>query len=249
MKSVIIDGIEYVPKEVEDIKYDRNFGDNKRCECGHPYYRHFDTYEDMAPIGCKYCQCSRFKEAAPSIKQEPKEDVWGTKCLSLNDILDCWYTDEDIKKQHLAHSAHFYRNDLKYSHPLFQRIKSAAFKQSSEPLPKEEGKMPLKLYKDASDFIQMTFNVSDDFYWTNFFFKKVGDNTYELWKHNELPKHVKGFTNEYTQQQMDEAMRDAFNAGRTITAVPSVVHPGNITTEPVYTTFEDYINSLHKTKQ
>lgn len=41
----------------EDIAehYDPNFGDNKECLCGHPYYRHFDTYDDMAPVGCKYC--------------------------------------------------------------------------------------------------------------------------------------------------------------------------------------------------
>lgn len=35
--------------------YDPNFGDNKKCECGHSYYRHFDSYDDMAPVGCKYC--------------------------------------------------------------------------------------------------------------------------------------------------------------------------------------------------
>lgn len=48
-----------------EISYDPSFGDDKKCECGHPYYRHFDTYEDMAPVGCKYCQidqCSGFKE-------------------------------------------------------------------------------------------------------------------------------------------------------------------------------------------
>lgn len=26
------------------------------CRCGHPYYRHWDSYEgDLAAIGCKYC--------------------------------------------------------------------------------------------------------------------------------------------------------------------------------------------------
>lgn len=30
------------------------------CECGHPYYRHFDTYEEMANAGCKYCICGDF---------------------------------------------------------------------------------------------------------------------------------------------------------------------------------------------
>lgn len=31
-------------------------------ECGHPYRRHFDTYEFMLPVGCKYCPCFTFKE-------------------------------------------------------------------------------------------------------------------------------------------------------------------------------------------
>ena len=38
------------------------YGDDRICECGHPYYRHFDTYEDMLPVGCKYCECGTFKE-------------------------------------------------------------------------------------------------------------------------------------------------------------------------------------------
>lgn len=43
-------------------QYSAWFGDDKICECGHVYYRHFDTYEDMSPIGCKYCPCRVFKE-------------------------------------------------------------------------------------------------------------------------------------------------------------------------------------------
>jgi hypothetical protein len=51
-------------------RYDPLYGDDKLCDCGHPYYRHFDTYDDMAPVGCKYCMpgygrgvCPGFKEA------------------------------------------------------------------------------------------------------------------------------------------------------------------------------------------
>lgn len=42
--------------------YDENYGDKKLCKCGHPYYRHFDTYDDMKNVGCKYCgwQCKGF---------------------------------------------------------------------------------------------------------------------------------------------------------------------------------------------
>jgi len=52
----------YIPKE---RLYDPNFGDDKVCQCGHPYYRHFDTYEEMYPCGCKYCECGTFKPVDP----------------------------------------------------------------------------------------------------------------------------------------------------------------------------------------
>ena len=44
------------------LPYNKDFGDNKECICGHAYYRHFDTYDNMEPIGCKYCDCYEFKE-------------------------------------------------------------------------------------------------------------------------------------------------------------------------------------------
>lgn len=50
----------------EEIRpmYNDAFGDDRECICGHTYYRHFDTYEAMEPVGCKYCQCDVFKEQA-----------------------------------------------------------------------------------------------------------------------------------------------------------------------------------------
>ena len=42
--------------------YNKNYDDDKVCECGHLYYRHFDTYENMESVGCKYCGCWEFKE-------------------------------------------------------------------------------------------------------------------------------------------------------------------------------------------
>lgn len=41
--------------------YDPEFGDDKLCVCGHVYYRHFDSYENMNPVGCKYCPCGVFE--------------------------------------------------------------------------------------------------------------------------------------------------------------------------------------------
>jgi len=45
-----------------EIKYNPKYGNDRVCECGDPYYRHFDTYDDMYPCGCKYCGCGTFKE-------------------------------------------------------------------------------------------------------------------------------------------------------------------------------------------
>ena len=50
----------------EKTQYDPVFGDDKKCECGHIYYRHFDPFENMSDVGCKYCsyaECEGFKEA------------------------------------------------------------------------------------------------------------------------------------------------------------------------------------------
>lgn len=53
---------------VIDRKYNPNYGDGRICQCGHTYYRHFDSYEGMEPTGCKYCDCYDFVE-------ETEEDV------------------------------------------------------------------------------------------------------------------------------------------------------------------------------
>ena len=49
-------------KKIVTHLYNPDYGDDRVCECGHPYYRHFDTYEDMYACGCKYCDCYTFKE-------------------------------------------------------------------------------------------------------------------------------------------------------------------------------------------
>lgn len=49
-------------KVVIERKYNPNYGDHRVCKCGHIYYRHFDSYDNMEPIGCKYCDCWEFEE-------------------------------------------------------------------------------------------------------------------------------------------------------------------------------------------
>lgn len=44
------------------LKYNPKYGDDRVCLCGHTYYRHFDSYEHMSAIGCKYCPCNTFEE-------------------------------------------------------------------------------------------------------------------------------------------------------------------------------------------
>ena len=60
--------LEWMLAEMQDmfdelpVPYDPKYGDDRMCKCGHPYYRHFDTYDDMYPCGCKYCGCEHFVE-------------------------------------------------------------------------------------------------------------------------------------------------------------------------------------------
>lgn len=63
-KSSISEQQPYIMVETIDTeaKYNPNYGDERICECGHPYYRHFDTYDNMWAVGCKYCECMTFKE-------------------------------------------------------------------------------------------------------------------------------------------------------------------------------------------
>lgn len=61
--------LEYEYK-VKQYMYNPNYGDNRMCVCGHPYVRHFDSYENMEACGCKYCGCQEFKEDTKSINDK-----------------------------------------------------------------------------------------------------------------------------------------------------------------------------------
>ena len=54
----------YLKKVIKRVVklYNPNYGDERICVCGHQYYRHFDTYDRMRAVGCKYCYCHKFKE-------------------------------------------------------------------------------------------------------------------------------------------------------------------------------------------
>ncbi len=61
--SVDKSSLPYLIKYVIRSEHNPNFNQDATCRCGHKYYRHFDTYEGMRPIGCKYCDC--YKWTAP----------------------------------------------------------------------------------------------------------------------------------------------------------------------------------------
>ena len=43
-------------------RYNPDYGDDRICVCGHSYARHFDSYDNMEPVGCKHCGCQAFQE-------------------------------------------------------------------------------------------------------------------------------------------------------------------------------------------
>ncbi len=59
-------------KTVEVKMYNPKYGNDRACECGHVYYRHFDSYDEMDPCGCKYCSCYIFEEKKNA--EDDKED-------------------------------------------------------------------------------------------------------------------------------------------------------------------------------
>jgi hypothetical protein len=82
----------------ENWQYNPKFGDHKVCICGHSYYRHFDTYEEMSAVGCKYCQCYRFKEAPPMPRSFVK------KGMSETDALNAYHNS--LEKKHEKKNRH-----------------------------------------------------------------------------------------------------------------------------------------------
>lgn len=52
--------VPYLEEHVIKKVWNKNYNQEAVCECGHLYYRHFDTYDDMHNVGCKYCECYEF---------------------------------------------------------------------------------------------------------------------------------------------------------------------------------------------
>jgi len=87
----------YLIRYNAELNYNPNFGDNRKCKCGHPYFRHFDPYEDNRAVGCKYCHCYTF--VCESIdttwklflddERDPVDDSWIVCRTVLTAIGEC----------------------------------------------------------------------------------------------------------------------------------------------------------------
>lgn len=66
---------EKVAKVIQTVvrAYDKNFGDDRVCQCGHTYIRHFD-WGDEYRFGCKYCDCQKFVERTEAKVETPTPD-------------------------------------------------------------------------------------------------------------------------------------------------------------------------------
>ncbi len=58
--------------EAQAPKWSAEHDQDELCACGHRYERHFDTYENMLAVGCKYCECATFQRAALPADAPPK---------------------------------------------------------------------------------------------------------------------------------------------------------------------------------
>ena len=89
----------YITKRrvVIDRFYNKNFGDDRLCGCGHAYYRHFDTYEEMYPCGCKYCDCRTWHptQTLEDIQREEEHEKRIKK----------WQEEERLKQNENTHSS------------------------------------------------------------------------------------------------------------------------------------------------
>lgn len=79
----------YLTKTIttEIKEYNPDYGDDRICICGHPYHRHFDSYNDMENTGCKYCLCTGFIEKRVKVMTDIEKQI-KEKEEELNELLE-----------------------------------------------------------------------------------------------------------------------------------------------------------------
>lgn len=114
--------------------YNSNYGDSRECVCGHPYYRHFDTYDKMYPCGCKYCGCGEFVESTDDSKEEIKcKNLLIPRYEVINDypksryeighiIVVDWTTDEYDNFPHIYRKLNWYEKRTEDDMPKYVKF-------------------------------------------------------------------------------------------------------------------------------
>lgn len=89
----------YVEKTVTNLEYNPRYGDDRVCVCGHAYYRHFDTHDDMYNCGCKYCGCHDFRDVGDEESlTRRRSDVNGEEKTELKSKYDFEHAGVYLKK-------------------------------------------------------------------------------------------------------------------------------------------------------
>lgn len=92
---------------IQHREYNPDYGDNRVCICGHSYYRHFDSYNDMENTGCKYCLCTEFIEKEVKVVMTDVEKRIEKKEEELKELLEEKNEFENLTiEQQLATTLH-----------------------------------------------------------------------------------------------------------------------------------------------
>lgn len=63
----VLQQLDEIVHELDEVKmriWNPDYDQSAKCACGHIYSRHFDGYDDMRGVGCKYCECFTFSTPA-----------------------------------------------------------------------------------------------------------------------------------------------------------------------------------------
>jgi hypothetical protein len=77
--------------------YNPKYGEDRICKCGHAYYRHFDSYDEMDPVGCKYCNCYTFESPHKDVTQVAETEAGqDSQNVGMKAKLGIRYSDNDF---------------------------------------------------------------------------------------------------------------------------------------------------------
>lgn len=141
----------YITRVIEVLSYNPEYGDDKICECGHTYERHFDSYEDMSPVGCKHCSCYEF------VENTGKSEELVEKILEeLNTISSNWtlYNKSNSNLIRFSNKDGFYMDYYSYNDKVSYMFSHLHFIVNTMSLVGNSNESILAAYNDLKDAVQ-----------------------------------------------------------------------------------------------